>query len=82
MNKEKMIVIIEKEFGINSVGCPWGSCKEDFLNNKIIEIAKKHNFPEDVISLFKENPYKFSRHQYFDNGRGAGKYFIGLLNEI
>ncbi len=39
MNLEEMKNIIAKEFGIDSIGSPLGSCTEDFLNNKIIEVA-------------------------------------------
>lgn len=73
--------IIAKEFGVNSIGSPLGSCTEGFLNNKILEIAIKNNFPSDIINIFKKNPYKFGIYQKFDNGRLSGKYFIALLDK-
>lgn len=79
MNKERMEEIIKKEFGVGSLGSPFGSCKEDFLNNKIIEIAKKNNFPEDIIELFQKYPYTFEKYRHYDNGERAGRYFINLL---
>ncbi len=81
MNLEKMKNIIAKEFGIDSIGSPLGSCTEDFLNNKIIEVAVKNNFPPNMIRLFKKNPYRFGAYQKFDNGRFSGKYFIALLDK-
>lgn len=73
--------IISEEFGIGKLSAPWGSCDEKFLNEKIIEISNKHNFSPKIKELFKENPYVFAQHQYFDNGVGAGKHFISLLEE-
>lgn len=79
MRKEDMISIIEKEFGVNSISSPFGSCKADFLNNKIVEIAEKYSFPQEVIEIFKKYPYVFPKYKHWDNGSGAGRYFIGLL---
>lgn len=36
-----LIRLFNKTFGINSVGCPWGSCTEDFLLSKAIETLEK-----------------------------------------
>lgn len=80
MSLEEMKSIIAKEFGINSIGSPLGSCTENFLNNKILEVATKNNFPTDIIEMFKKNPYKFGTCQKYDNGRCSGKYFIALLD--
>lgn len=41
----EIINIIEKSWGVNSIGCPFGSCTEEFANEKMIEIANEHNFP-------------------------------------
>lgn len=79
MELEEIKNIIAKEFGINSIGSPLGSCTEKFLNNKILEVASKHNFPADIVEIFKQNPYKFRGHQKFDNGLFSGRYFVSLL---
>lgn len=80
MSLEKMKRIIEKEFGVNSISNPLGSCTEKFLNNKILDVEPKNNFPVDIIDLFQKNPYKFGTYQKFDNGNFSGKYFISLFN--
>lgn len=36
-----LIRLFNKTFGINSVGCPWGFCTEDFLLSKAIETLEK-----------------------------------------
>lgn len=76
----EIINIIEKSWGVNSIGCPFGSCTEKFANEKMIEIANKNNFPDDVLELIKANPIKFYKYQKFDNGRGIGKYYANLIN--
>lgn len=45
----EIVNIIEKSWGVNSIGCPFGSCTEKFANEKMIEIANKNNFPDDVL---------------------------------
>lgn len=80
MNKERMEEIIKKEFGVGSSCSPFGSCTQEFLNNKIIEIAKKNNFPEDIIELFQKYPYVFPKFKKYDNGEGVGRYYINLLD--
>lgn len=80
MSLEEMKGIVAKEFGIESISSPLGSCTEEFLNNKILDVAVKNNFPANIIERFKKNPYKFGVYQKFDNGRYSGKYFIALLN--
>lgn len=79
MNLEEMKRIIEKEFGVNSMSSPLGSCTEEFLNNWILKVATKKKFPLDIIDKFKNNPYKFGTYQKFDNGKSSGRYFISLL---
>lgn len=76
---EEVAKIIDKEFGVSKNGSPVGLSKEIFLNEQIVRIAEKHNFPKDIIKLFKENPYKMPAGQKWDNGRGAGEYFINLV---
>lgn len=41
-NITDIINIIEKSWGVNSIGCPFGSCTEEFANEKMIEIANKN----------------------------------------
>jgi hypothetical protein len=81
MNKEEMQTIIKKEFGVGSVSSPFGTCTENFMNNKILEVAEKNNFPSEIIKIFKDNPVKFPKYQKLDNGNMSGKYFIGLLDK-
>lgn len=80
MNFEEMKNIIAKEFGTESISSPLGSCTEEFLNNKILEVAVRYNFPSDIIEKLKKNQYKFGVCQKFDNGKCSGRYFISLLN--
>lgn len=82
MNKEEIINIIEKSWGVNSIDCPFGSCTEEFANGKMIEIATKNNFPDDTIELIKTNPIKFSKYQKFDNGLGIGRYYANLIRQM
>lgn len=79
MNKDRMEEIIKKEFGVGSLSSPFGSCTEDFFNNKIIEVAKGNDFPKDIIELFQKYPYKFPKYKKYDNGEGVGRYYINLL---
>ena len=79
MDKEKIEQIIKQEFRVGSLCSPFGSCTEDFLNNKVIEIAKKNNFPEDIVELFQKYPYIFPKYKKYDNGEGVGRYYINLL---
>ena len=78
-NITEIINIIENSWGVNSIGCPFGSCTEEFANEKMIEIANKNNFPDNVLELIKTNPIKFPKYQKFDNGRSIGRYFINLI---
>jgi hypothetical protein len=78
----EIINIIEKSWGVNSIGCPFGSCTEEFANEKMIEIANKNNFPDDVLKLIKANQIKFHKYQKFDNGRGIGRYYANLVRQI
>lgn len=83
MNIKEMKSIIAKEFGVNSFASPLGTCKEYFLNDKILQVAVKNNFPPAIIDKFKNNPYRFGQCQKFDNGTLSGRHFISLLeNEI
>lgn len=78
----EIINIIEKSWGVNSIGCPFGSCTEEFANEKMIKIANKNNFPDDVLKLIKANPIKFHKYQKFDNGRGIGRYYANLVRQM
>ena len=60
----EIINITEKSWGVNSIGCPFGSCTEKFAN--------KNNFPDDVLELIKANPIKFHKYQKFDTNKAAG----------
>lgn len=82
MNVEEMKNVIAKEFGVYSIASPLGSCTENFLNSKILQVATKNNFPPNIIDKFMENSYKFRSYQEFDNGRLSGKYFIALLEDM
>jgi hypothetical protein len=81
-NITEIINIIEKSWGVNSIGSPFGSYTEEFANKKMIEIANKNNFPDDVLKLIKDNPIKFHKYQKFDNGRGIGRYYANLVRQI
>jgi hypothetical protein len=78
----EIINTIEKSWGVNSIGSPFGSCTEKFANEKMIEIANKNNFPDDVLKLIKANPIKFHKCQKFDNGRGIGRYYANLVRQL
>ena len=78
----EIINTIEKSWGVNSIGSLFGSCTEEFANEKMIEIANKNNFPDDVLELIKDNPIKFHKYQKFDNGRGIGRYYANLVRKI
>ena len=65
----EIVNIIEKSWGMNSIGCPFGSCTEEFANKKMLEIANKNNFPDDVLELIKANPIKFHKYQKFCDGK-------------
>ena len=52
------------------------------VNEKMIEIANRHNFPDDIIDLIKDNPIKFFKYQKFDNGRGIGRYYANLIRQM
>ena len=78
----EIINIIEKSWGVNSISCPFGSCTEKFANEKMIEIANKNNFPDDVLKLIKDNPIQFHKYQKFDNGRGIGRYYANLVRHM
>ena len=75
----EIVNIIEKSWGVNSVGCPFGSCTENFANEKMVEIATKNNFSEEIIELIKNNPIKFPECKKLDNGRGIGRYFVNMI---
>lgn len=78
----EIVNIIEKSWGVNSIGCTFGSCTEEFANKKMLEIANKNNFPDDVLELIKANPIKFHKYQKFDNGRGIGRYYANLIRQM
>lgn len=81
LNITEIINIIEKSWGVNSIGCPFGSCTEKFANEKMIEIANKNNFSDNVLELIKANPIKFPEYKKYDNGRGIGRYYINLIRQ-
>lgn len=68
----EIVNITEKSWGVNSIGCPFGSCTEEFANKKMLEIANKNNFSDDVLELIKANPIKFHKYQKFDTNKAAG----------
>lgn len=56
--------------------------RRNLRTKKMIEIANKNNFPDDVLKLIKANPIKFHKYQKFDNGRGIGRYYANLVRQI
>ena len=78
----EIINIVEKSWGVKSIGCPFGLCTEEFANKKMIEIANKNNFPDNILELIKNNPIKFHKYQKFDNGRGIGRYYANLIRQM
>lgn len=79
MNNEEIAKLIEDFWGVNSIGCPFGSCTEDFANKKMIEMAEKNCFPKEIIELIKNNPIRYSTYKHYDNGRGIGRHFANLV---
>ena len=79
----KVIKLFSDTFMVDKVGCPWGSCKDDFLLNKAIEIIEKSELntqdKDNLIKLFNENMYHSLG--MFSNGKGAGKWYIGIIEE-
>ena len=79
----ELIKEIDKTFGVSSIGCPFGSCTNDFLLNKAIETIEKSNLENNdkynLTKLFNENMYhSFGR---FSNGKHAGKKYISIVEE-
>ena len=80
---DELIILFNKTFGISSVGCPWGSCTEDFLLSKAIETLEKSEIDLDdknnLAKLFNDNMY----HSYgrYSNGKHAGKWYINIIEE-
>lgn len=74
-----IIDVIEKSWGVNALGCPFGLCNEQFANTKMVEIALKNHFPKEILELIESNPIKFPKYQKFDNGESIGKYFADLV---
>ena len=79
----ELIRLFNKTFGVNSVGCPWGSCTEDFLLSKSIETLEKSEIDLDdennLAKLFNENMYH--SHGMYSNGKHAGKWYINIIEE-
>lgn len=80
---EELIKLFDKTFGVSSVGCPWGSCTEDFLLNKSIETIEESEVStkdkKNLIKLFNENMYH--GHGRFSNGKHAGKWYINIIKK-
>ena len=80
---DELIILFNKTFGISSVGCPWGSCTEDFLLSKAIETVERSEIDIDdknnLIKRFNENMYH-NRGRY-SNGKHAGKWYINIIEE-
>lgn len=81
LNLEDVVRIIKKEWGVDTIQCPFGSCTEKFAGKKMIDIAIKNNFPDNVIKTIKEHHIKFPNYQKYDNGRGIGRYYINLITD-
>lgn len=43
LNLEDVVGIIKKEWGVDTIQCPFGSCTEKFAGKKMIDIAIKNN---------------------------------------
>lgn len=80
---DELIRLFNKTFGVNSVGCPWGSCTEDFLLSKAIETLEKSEIDLDdknnLAKLFNDNMYH--SHGRYSNGKHAGKWYINIIEE-
>ena len=79
----ELVKLFDKTFGVSSVGCPWGSCTEDFLLSKAIETVEKSKLDttdkENLAKLFKEHMYHNTGR--FSNGKHAGKWYIRIIEE-
>lgn len=79
----EVVELFDKTFGISKLGCPFGSCTEDFLLNKAIETIEKTELnskdKENLIKLFNENMYH--NIGMFSNGKHAGKWYINIIEE-
>lgn len=80
---DELIRLFDKTFGVSSVGCPLGSCTEDFLLSKAIETVEKSEIDIDdknnLTKLFNENMYH--NHGRYNNGKHAGKWYINIIEE-
>ena len=80
---EEVIKLFDITFGVSSLGCPWGSCTEDFLLDKAIETIEKSNLDskdkENLKKLFNEDMYH--NHGKYSNGKHAGKWYISIIEE-
>lgn len=80
---DNLIKLFDKTFGVSSVGCPWGSCTEDFLLDRAIETLEKSEInTEDKVELkrlFTKDMYH--NHGKFSNGKHAGKWYIRIIEE-
>ena len=80
---DEIIKLFNKTFGVNTIGCPWGSCTEEFLLHKAIETLEKSELntedKENLIKLFNQNMYhNIGR---FSNGKHAGKWYIDIIRK-
>ena len=80
---EEVLKLFDKTFGVSSVGCPWGSCTEDFLLCKAIETIEKSNLDsedkENLKKLFNEDMYH-NRGKY-SNGKHSGLWYMRIIED-
>ena len=80
---DTLIKTFDKAFGVSSIYSPMGSCRDDFLLNRAIDLIEKSELnnkdKNGLIGMFKEN--MFHSPMGFDNGTGAGKKYIQLIKK-
>ena len=78
-----LIKTFDKAFGVSSISSPIGSCRDNFLLNRAIGLIEKSELKNQdkdrLINIFRENMHHSS--MGFDNGTGAGKKYIQLIEE-
>lgn len=76
-----LVETVEKTFAVNSIGTPLGSCTDDFLLNKAIEVLKNSDISDveknELEQLFRQNMYK--SFGMFSNGKHAGIRYANVV---
>lgn len=80
---EELVGLFVKTFRLQSSGCPWGSCTDDFLFDRAIEVVESSDISvEDkwgLTEMFKKNMYHSMGR--FSNGKHAGLWYISIVKE-